>query len=118
VARFLDRFGADGWDVLMLSSNTMLEEPYGDLSYITRILEAQTMSGYAMTRAFATALLLSFNRSVELLADGPARGDYCVDQHWKRLQPHARWFCLAPRAGIQRPGLSDISGFFVDNGGV
>ena len=123
VARFLDRFGADGWDVLMLSSNTMLEEQYDDVSYITRILDAQTTSGYAVTRAFAPTLLASFSRSSELLAnvslrhaDGAVQSDHCIDQHWKRLQPHARWFCLAPRAGIQRPGLSDISGLLVDHG--
>ena len=125
VARFLDRFGADGWDVLMLSSNTRLEQPHGDVDFVTRILEAQTTSGYAVTRAFAPALLASFNRSAELLADvslrhadGAVQTEHCIDQQWKRLQPLARWFCLAPRAGAQRPGLSDITGLVVDHGGV
>ena len=125
VARFLDRFGADDWDVLMLSSNTQLEQPHGDADYITRILEAQTTSGYAVTRAFAPALLASFNRSAELLADarlrhadGAVQTEHCIDQQWKVLQPLARWFCLAPRAGAQRPGLSDITGLVVDHGGV
>jgi FkbM family methyltransferase len=125
VARFLSRFDADGWDVLMLASNTRKEQPHGDADYVTRILEAQTTSGYAVTRAFAPTLLRSFNESAALLADernrhydGAVRTEHCIDQHWKRLQPDARWFCLAPRAGVQRPGLSDITGLVVDHGGV
>ena len=97
----------DDWDVLMLASNTVLEEPHPALPFLTRILDAQTTSAYAVSRPFALTLYRAFLASASLLAEG-LRPEHCCDMRWKQLQPESRWFCLSPKAALQRPDYSDI----------
>lgn len=108
IARFLADFGAD-WDVLMLASNTKLEEPVDGRDYVTRILNAQTTACYAVSAAFAPTLLACFEESARRLAAEWSVGA-CCDILWKRLQPASRWYCLRPCAAIQRESYSDIEG--------
>lgn len=109
VARFLAEFEG-AWDVLMLASNTVAELPVPGKSYVTRVMNAQTTSCYAVTRAFAPKLLACFEESAARLQQGGWAGEACCDILWKRLQPHARWYCLLPKAAIQRTSYSDIEG--------
>ena len=106
VTRFLSDHGHDGWDVLMLASNTLKEEPY--VEYATHVLDAQTTSAYAVTRAFAAKLVDAFELGESVLAVRFEPERYAVDMVWKPLQPVSRWYCLKPKAGMQRVGFSDI----------
>jgi hypothetical protein len=96
---FLAAHGDSDWDVLMLSSSTLKEEPY--TSYATRIQNAQTTAAYAVTRRFAAILLAHWQASL-------TQPFLECDQSWKTLQAGSRWFCLLPKPGRQRESYSDI----------
>lgn len=106
ITRFLADHGNEGWDILMLASNTLREEPYVD--YATHILEAQTTSAYAVTRAFASTVIEVFEEGERQLMKTYDPVRFAADMIWKPLQPVNRWYCLAPRVARQRTGFSDI----------
>ena len=102
------------FDVCMLSSNTVAAEPT-PYPYLKRVSEAQTASGYMVSRPFAAALLRNFREGSDLLeksyeAGAPNGPDYAIDQYWKRLQPGSDWYVFEPRLGKQRSSYSDIQG--------
>ena len=99
VQQFLADHGCMGWDVLLLSSNTLAEEPH--TLYATRVQNAQTTAGYAVTRRFAAVLLALWKESL-------SKPFLECDQSWKPLQAPNRWFCLHPKPGRQRESYSDI----------
>jgi len=104
------------FDVLMIASNTYRESPT-PYTYLTRIQEAQTASGYIVNRDYAPILLQNFKESVALLGSaGHAVHEFCLDQHWKRLQPNSRWYCLRPKIGKQCVSFSDIEKILVNYG--
>lgn len=108
LARFLAEFD-ETWDVLLLASNTQREHPVHGKSFVTRVMDAQTTSCYAVTRAYAPTLLACFEESAAQLRQGWS-SEACCDIMWKRLQPVGRWYCLYPKTAIQRPSFSDIEG--------
>jgi glycosyl transferase family 25 len=97
------------WDVIMLSGNIIKHS--NENNGLVRVQEAQTTSGYIVSKKFAPALLENFivaeNRLSRL---GINFHDYCIDQYWKKLQPISRWFCIYPKIGHQESGFSDIEG--------
>lgn len=102
------------FDVLMLSSNTKAEQQC-DHPFITKILDAQTTSGYAVNKNFAPILLSNYRESVhQLEVIGHAVYDYCIDIYSKKLQPVSNWYCIYPKIGQQIPGFSDIEKQNVD----
>lgn len=108
ITRFLTDHGHDGWDVLMLASNTMKEEPYKE--YAIRALVAGTTSAYAVTRAFAPKVIQAFEEGLHQLryAEVYDPPHFAADAIWQPLQLVSRWYCLAPKVARQRPGFSDI----------
>jgi len=96
------------FDVLMLSSNTYAEE-HTNYHFITKIIDAQTASGYAVSKKFAPILLSNYRESViQLERIGHTVHDYCIDINFKKLQPISKWYCIYPKIGEQNPGYSDI----------
>jgi hypothetical protein len=100
------------FDVCMISGYVKQSEPTAYPS-LERILNAQTASGYIVSRAFAPTLLRNFREGVPHLEAGFRRTGaedppYCVDQYWKRLQPPSRWYITIPKLGKQRASYSDI----------
>jgi hypothetical protein len=100
------------WDVLMLAGN-ILNHTDGPYSGIRKVLDAQTTSGYMITRAFAPRLLQNLKQGVALLEShyartGTKKHEYCLDIYWKSLQPSAQWFVLSPKVGYQMESYSDI----------
>ncbi len=96
------------FDVLMLSSNTLKEENT-DYSFINRIKNAQTLSGYCVNKKFAPILLENFRDGVfNLEKIGHKEPDYCIDMYVKKLQPKSLWYCINPKIGIQMESYSDI----------
>lgn len=104
----------ENYDVLMLSSNTLNETttPY---SFITKIIDAQTLSGYSVSKKFAPILLNNFKTSVYHLEKARYKvHNYCIDIYMKNLQPISRWYCLSPKIGKQIESFSDIENTVVD----
>ena len=102
------------FDVLMFASNT-LKEQLTIFTFLTKILDAQTLSGYAVSRKFATLLLNNYKESTELLEKiGYKYHPYCFDIYMKKLQPLSDWYCLNPKIGKQIISYSDIENKIVD----
>ena len=104
------------FDVLMLSSNTLVEETT-NYPFITKIIDAQTLSGYAVNKKFSQILLNNYKESINLLEPlGYGYPYYCVDMYMKKLQPVSEWYCIKPKIGKQCTSYSDILKIDVDYG--
>ena len=98
----------------MLASNTLNEIP-ANFSFITKIIDAQTLSGYVVHKKFAPILLNNYKESVERLQYiGQHTHQFCFDIYMKQLQPFSKWFCLKPKIGQQMKSYSDIENKIVD----
>ena len=102
------------FDVLMLSSNTLLEEST-NYPFITKIIDSQTLSGYAVNKKFANILLNNYKESISSLESlGYTYSEYCIDMYIKKLQPVSEWYCINPKIGKQIASYSDIEKKEVD----
>lgn len=102
------------FDVLMLSGN-MLNSTKTNYSFLSKIIDAQTTSGYAVSRKFASILLQNFRESLSLLEKkGFKFNPYCIDIYMKKLQPLTKWYCLNPCIGKQIESYSDIENSVVN----
>ncbi len=100
------------FDIIMLSGNVFLSE-VSPWSFLRRVIDAQTTSGYLISKKFASVLLQSFSESTSLLEDHYKRTktkkyEFCLDIYWKKLQPYSKWFIINPKLGFQRESFSDI----------
>jgi len=96
------------FDVLMLSANILNGQPC-NYDFLTKIIDAQTLSGYAVNRKFASILLNNYRESITLLEkEGCKCHPYCFDIYMKRLQPFTNWYALNPLIGKQIKSYSDI----------
>lgn len=103
------------FDVLMLSANIAYQTPT-KYSFLNKIYNAQTTSGYVVCRRFASILLDNYKQSVELLEEHNIGYNNCIDMHMKQLQPYYNWYCLNPKIGIQMASFSDVEKRFVKYG--
>lgn len=104
------------YDLIMLASNTLNEAPT-EYSYLTKILNGQTLSGYMVNRNFARVLLTNYKESVAILEKiGYKVHEYCFDIYMKKLQPLYNWYCFNPKLGKQIESYSDIENAVVDYG--
>ena len=95
------------FDVLMLAAN-ILNGKETKYEFLTKIIDAQTLSGYAVSRKFAPILLDNFKSGSELLENkGYSYHDYCIDIYMKKLQPLNNWYALNPLIGKQMESYSD-----------
>lgn len=102
------------YDVVMLSSNTVTEEP-SEYPYLNKIINSQTASGYLVNKSFSKTLLDNYKEGEKLFSEAYETDDkkdyiYAVDQYWKRLQPQSRWYVFNPNLGKQSGSISDIVG--------
>lgn len=102
------------FDVVMLAANILNDKPT-EYDFITKIIDAQTLSGYAVSREFAPILLNNYKESIKLLEEvGYKVHHFCFDIYMKKLQPITKWYCLNPRIGKQIESYSDIENRVVD----
>lgn len=95
------------WDVVMFAGVfEKFETTPVDL--LLRVISAQTTSAYAVNRSFLPRLLANVRDSIHKLKT--IDRSYCIDQHWKTLQPDSHWFAFCPVLGYQRDSFSDIEG--------
>ena len=102
------------YDVCMLSGS------YGSFEktqwpFLYKIENAQTTSGYMVSREFAPTLLQNFEEGLRLLEQPEYdHTKYAIDQYWKKLQPQSKWYIFNPKLGKQTSSVSDIQGGYVE----
>ena len=105
------------FDVIMLSAN---EYNVQDSQYpgLKKVLDAQTTSGYMLSKEFAPTLLQNFKEGAPLIEASyngkKYEARYAIDQYWKKLQPDSKWYMCSPKIGKQRKSFSDIQEGVVD----
>ena len=108
-------FGTNApFDVLMLSHNLKMGEPYNETVGYAR--DAQTASGYVVHSRFYDTLIANLEWGLENLRATGQHWKYTNDQCWKILQPSAEWFYFRARLGKQRAGYSNLAEDYVDYG--
>ena len=97
------------FDIIMLSGN-IINQTNTKYNFLYKVLEAQTSSGYLISKKFAPILLNNLIESEKLLREHNPDyyGIYGLDQYWKKIQPNNNWFITNPKLGIQRESYSDI----------
>jgi glycosyl transferase family 25 len=101
------------YDVCMISFLLNSGEISTEHTFLTKIFEAQTASGYIVNSKYLDKLINLYEYSLPLLIETNKHWLYCNDQCWKSLQKTDNWFCFTERFGIQRDGFSDNSKCFV-----
>jgi glycosyl transferase family 25 len=112
-AFFESEFSVD-FDVCMISYNLINGKQMDDFPILTKILDAQTASGYIVNSKYYDTIIELYERTVPLLEETRQHWHFANDQAWKVLQPNGNWFCFTQRFGKQRPGYSDNSECFSD----
>uniref|UniRef100_A0A6C0HHG7 Glycosyltransferase n=1 Tax=viral metagenome TaxID=1070528 RepID=A0A6C0HHG7_9ZZZZ len=102
------------FDVCMLGYNLNRGEIVEGIPWLTRVHEAQTMSGYLVNYTMYDRLIELYEWSSPLMASTREHWNYACDQAWKRFQPGAQWYCFTKRMGVQRPSHSDNTDHFED----
>jgi hypothetical protein len=101
------------YDVIMLSYGSTIVKPYDRVPTLSRVMRAQTASGYIVHNRFYDALIHTWDNATKKLEETGIEDIWAIDQAWKPLQPTAEWFCFNRRIGLQRPGFSDNVWAFV-----
>ena len=103
------------WDVLMLSGNLVSIDARRENEKYVKVYDAQTTSGYAVTKEFAPKLVECFKKSEENMKkffkvyhENLIKHNFAIDMSWKTLQPASNWYSIFPCIGKQRDGYSDI----------
>jgi len=105
------------YDVCMISYMLQnLEENLNICPIISRVLEAQTASGYLVNANYYDKLIELYEWACPLLSTTKAHWIYANDQCWKTLQKKDKWYCFKDRFGKQRASYSDNSMRFMDYG--
>ena len=102
------------YDVCMLSYNMQQSEPIPDSTYVGKVLEAQTASGYIVHSRYYDTLIQLWESSVISLEQTGQHWIYALDQIWKYLQRKDNWYYFTKRLGKQRPSWSDLGNSFAD----
>ena len=100
------------YDVCMLSYVLQQSRPT-EYPFLTKVVEAQTASGYIVHQKFYDALIELYEYYTPILDETMHPWLYANDQIWKKLQPTSEWYCL-DRCGKQRPGYSDNAQCYFD----
>ena len=97
------------FDIICLSAND-INSTDTNHSYLKKINNSQTTSGYIVTKKFAKEhLYKNFIDGLKLLKENQHLIHiYSIDQYWKLLQPDNKWFVSNPKLGKQRESYSDI----------
>jgi GR25 family glycosyltransferase involved in LPS biosynthesis len=105
------------WDIFLLAFSRWNKCFYNtEVSHIKRVLGAQTTSGYAITREFASILLENFREGLEYLMVTHNEIMFALDQYWRDLQPCYNWYTSVPALGYQYANYSNISNTILDYG--
>lgn len=102
------------FDCFLFAHNTAIATNNIDGKF-SRVINAQTASGYIITRAFAPVLLNKFGESINNLLKyrNPDQKDvvnslFAIDVLWKQLQINYNFLTTFPSMAFQRQSYSDI----------
>lgn len=105
---------AGKFDCFLFAHNTAIATDNIDGKF-SRVINAQTTSGYIVTRDFAPVLLNKFAESINNLLKyrNPDQKDlvnslFAIDVLWKQLQITHNFITTIPSIGYQRESFSDI----------
>ena len=96
------------FDICMLSYNLIKSKECTDYSFLKKVLEVQTTSGYIINESMYDKLIDLYTWTLPLLKNTRKHWIYSLDQIWKILQPISKWYCFDIRIGKQRPSYSDL----------
>ena len=96
------------YDVCMISYK-INESKQTEYPFLTKVIDAQTGSGYIIHQSFYDTLIKVFEDAIEPLRETQQHWIYANDQIWKTIQPNSKWYALTTRCGRQRDGFSDNS---------
>lgn len=101
------------WDVVMFSGNIIKYQQEKPNLY--KVNDGQTTSGYMVNKHFVDTLINNYTIGIQELSKyNKPQHNYCLDIHWKKLQPSSKWYIIYPKLGYQRAGYSDIEKRNVD----
>jgi glycosyl transferase family 25 len=109
-----DRKGIAKFDACMLEYGVVDQTNVPDHDFIIKIIKASNASGYIINKALYHELVHVLEYASNKLEETRQDWNYTVDQIWRHLQPHCDWFGFTPKLGKQRPGVSDITGEYVN----
>ena len=104
------------FDVCFLSYNCDSFEDIPNHSFIRRVLDAQTASGYIVNERCYSKLIELYEQTIPLLAETKYHWIYSTDITWKVFQKQDMWICFDKRLGKQRASFSNNSNCFQDYG--
>jgi glycosyl transferase family 25 len=102
------------YDVCMLSYNLIKYEELPEYSFLLKVLDAQTASGYIINEKYYDVLIELYEEAMPLLENTQMHWIYANDQIWKKKQITDKWFCFKTRLGKQRDGFSDNANSFMN----
>jgi GR25 family glycosyltransferase involved in LPS biosynthesis len=100
------------WDVVMLSGNAKITEPFDEV--FDRAMRVWAPSGYLVHRNFAGILLDNLKEGAELLQISYEQTRYSLDVYWEKLQVNSKWYIFKDKFGLQRRSWSDIENWVAD----
>ena len=104
------------FDVCMLSYNLISSSEIENNSFLHKVLDAHTSSGYIICEHYYDTLISILESSTLMLERTNEHWNYAIDMIWKLLQKKDNWICFYPRIGYQRASYSDIGCEFRDYG--
>ena len=105
------------FDVCMLSYIVQRGQPIQEYSFVGKVLDGQTASGYIVNQHYYDTLIALYEWAIPLLDSTNEHWNYANDMVWKRLQPKDNWIYFLNRIGKQRDGYSDNKMCFVTMNG-
>lgn len=101
------------YNICLLGYNMIKCTEYDE--HLIKVINAQTASGYLISKRYIPILLQCFEEAVLHLENSKPYEVYAIDQHWKKLQgENKKWYAFKQRIGIQMESYSDILGFNVN----
>jgi hypothetical protein len=102
------------FDVCFLSYNCRNFCEIPDHSFIKRVFDSHTASGYIVNENYYSKLIDLYETAIPLLEKTGEHWNYANDMCWKPLQRQDMWICFDKRIGKQRPSYSDNTNCFAD----
>ncbi|NDA89422.1 MAG: glycosyltransferase family 25 protein [Alphaproteobacteria bacterium] len=104
------------FDVCFLSYNCDSFQDIPGHSFVKRVLDSQTASGYIVNEKCYSKLIHLYEQTIPLLEQTDYHWIYATDITWKEFQKQDMWVCFDKRLGKQRASYSDNVGAFTDHG--
>ena len=108
----IDKLDDIEFDVCLLSCQLMNFTTSQQHSFLHKVLEAQTTSGYIVSSHYYDELINVFSDAVSAFEATNSHWLYAIDVAWKTLQLRHNWVCFNPKLGKQRPSYSDCGNTF------